>query len=368
MRWAPSLTLLALAALQPTSQPATPEPLVALLDAKESLALRSLVNRRLASPDTGLRQLREITEKNANPKVIAHADDAEVIDVWLPEAKVPGEMFGLMVFIAPGAGGEAPPEGYRAALAERGLAWVSPRGVGNDKTVNWRVWCALRAVQLFAAKYPLDAGRVYVSGMSGGGKSAMLAGLAFPDTVTGTLAMCGPAYDHPVSAENGGVYGSLRTSLDPKLIELRKSRPFYLYTGDGDMNLTPTQCIGAAMKDDGFDRLTIFVAEKHGHSIPRAEELPAALDALDAPAQEEIPALLKHAAQVAKNNRPGLALAAYRQALSRDPAHQQGLKETTELKAAYEVDLAAAESAPDSGKAERLRQLKAKWGDVKFAP
>ena len=100
-------------------------------------------------------------------------DPAEVNqwELYVPENYDPDSPPGLLVFTHPTDSGRMPGR-YRELLEERNLIWIGANRSGNQVRVARRASLALLATAMADRNYRIDASRVYVSGFSGGGRTA----------------------------------------------------------------------------------------------------------------------------------------------------------------------------------------------------
>lgn len=356
------------AAPEPTSQPTT-LPVTRVLEAsitdREATTLNALVSQRLRSPTSPLPVLKNMEAGQPPGKPTPAANETATFDLWIPTGVQvdddEAELLGVVIYCSPGDGENSvlPPPQYREALAGKRLAWIGARGAGNSRAVPWRIWSAVRAARLAASELPLDSGRVYIAGMSGGGKMACIGGLGFADTFTGTLTFCGPAYFRNLPAA-GGVYPAIMPKPESRILTLALKHPFVLFTGDKDFNLAPTQALKTALETDGFSRVTLSVEPDGGHAMPSAEAFGRLLDALDESAISDAPNLMTRAASLEKNNQPGAALRMYRAAVSRNASlKEKALAEIRRLARQREAEHTAIESLSEND--AKVRRFRQRW-------
>src|SRR4051794_9575740 len=109
----------------------------------------------------------------------------ETFDVVVPDAYAPNDPgWGLLVWVSPGGRG-SPPRAWLDALAKHKLIWIGAERSGNERAIWCRVGLAVDAVVNMQRRFRIDPSRVYVSGMSGGGRSASMIGLAYADVFAG---------------------------------------------------------------------------------------------------------------------------------------------------------------------------------------
>jgi dienelactone hydrolase len=111
----------------------------------------------------------------------------------------------------------------------------------------------------------LDRDRLYVGGMSGGGRVASQALARFPGFFSGALCIVGADYVTPESA---------------LVSELITKRVVFM-TGDGDFNRREMRRVYSRFLDVGVMRAHLIDLEDFDHQYPDAEQLDAALELLD---------------------------------------------------------------------------------------
>jgi poly(3-hydroxybutyrate) depolymerase len=177
----------------------------------------------------------------------------------------PGEgPHGVLVFVSP-RDDAGPREGWADVLDRRNLVWIAAEGFGNDKRTSQRVLVALMALKHLQRTLPLDRDRLYVGGMSGGGRVASQALSRFPGFFSGALCIVGADFVTPESA------------LVP---ELATKRVVFM-TGDGDFNRREIRRVYSRFLDVGVVRSHLIDLEDFEHQYPDAEQFDAALELLD---------------------------------------------------------------------------------------
>jgi hypothetical protein len=221
------------------------------------------------------------------------AEEAAKVDYNLPdesfEVYVPADYtdqtpFGLLVFVMPSGRGGLP-ENYRALIDKHHLIWVGPNKAGNDRFVRLRMGLAIDAAANMRARYKIDPDRVYVSGVSGGGRVASLLGVGFADVFRGGFYIIGCDFYHEEkSAEQNGFFKRSYNVPPAKIYNLaRKQSKHVFLTGDNDGNREQTQLYYNGFKRDGFEHITYLQVPGMGHRSPDAEWFEKGLAALDEP-------------------------------------------------------------------------------------
>ncbi len=171
---------------------------------------------------------------------------------------------GVLVFVSPRDDAE-PREGWAEVLERRNIVWIAAQDFGNDKRASQRVLVALMALKHLQRSLPLDRDRLYVGGMSGGGRVASQALARFPGFFSGALCIVGADFVTPES------------SLLP---ELATKRVVFM-TGDGDFNRREIRRVYSRYLDAGVTQSHLLDLQDFEHQYPDADELDAALELLD---------------------------------------------------------------------------------------
>jgi poly(3-hydroxybutyrate) depolymerase len=171
---------------------------------------------------------------------------------------------GVLVFVSPRDDAE-PREGWADVLDRRNLAWIAAEDFGNDKRSSQRVLVALMALKQLQRTLPLDRDRLYIGGMSGGGRVASQALARFPGFFSGALCIVGADFVTPDSA---------------LVAELATKRVVFM-TGDGDFNRREIRRVYSRYLDAGVSQSHLLDLEDFEHQYPDADQLDAALELLD---------------------------------------------------------------------------------------
>jgi predicted esterase len=219
----------------------------------------------------------------------------ETFDVYVPKsyANDAAEKFGLLVWISPMQRG-TPPKAWTDVLDKHKLIWIGAENSGNERAIWIRFGLAVDAATNMQQRYRIDSSRVYVSGMSGGGRCASMLGIAYPDIFTGGIYMCGTNFykDIPAPAQPGETLRADQRRVYPramyppplKLLTMSKQHFHHvLLTGENDMNREPTQVLfEKAFKAEGFRHVDYIEVPGMGHQLPDAEWFEKSIVAVDA--------------------------------------------------------------------------------------
>jgi len=135
----------------------------------------------------------------ADSEMDAAADDydptQESFEVAVPPS--PMDPDGLLVWIPAAPSGAMPPE-LGPALEKCHVRYAGLNNAGNERPVAVRMNLALDAVHAVCQRMPVRPDRIWVGGISGGGKTASRMALLYPEVFRGGLFVVGASYFPPV--------------------------------------------------------------------------------------------------------------------------------------------------------------------------
>ena len=123
----------------------------------------------------------------------------------------PARRYGLIAYIDAGDA-HAVPGSYAPALDARDIIWVGGQGIGNAQPVARRMGVTLLGALRVMEAYNVDPARVYVSGLSGGGRTAGALGYLRTDVFRGFIGRVGAAI--PARIPGWQTAGVSATDLD----------------------------------------------------------------------------------------------------------------------------------------------------------
>lgn len=241
-----------------------------------------------------VRRMGWVTEQIESYKApLSYNIGQETFEAYVPESYTGKEPYGLLVWINPGPNGRVP-ERYLDVLDEHKLIAVGANNSGNHREVWSRMGLAIDAAHNMKARYRIDARRVYVGGVSGGGRTSSHLGIGFPDVFRGGYYLIGVNYYRTLPSEKDptGVWRQRFMKPTKELLRLAKERSRHvLLTGDTDGNREQTHVYYGAMTEEKYKYVTYFQVPGMGHSAPDAEWFEKGIVELDKPLAE-IPAEL----------------------------------------------------------------------------
>jgi len=210
----------------------------------------------------------------------------EKMFVRVPRSYDPKRPIGLLVWINAGDDGH-PPQVFSKALDELGIACVGIANVGNDRPVADRYQLALDAVFAASTRLHVDPRRVYVTGISGGGRVSSMLAACFPDYFTGAVPIVGLSAYQRVPMGNSRYMPAGYEKPGEKRFSLFRTRRMAAITGGVDFNHSEIVAAAELMKKDGV-QIRVFDYEKLGHQLPSADQFLEAITWADEPYQETV--------------------------------------------------------------------------------
>jgi dienelactone hydrolase len=222
------------------------------------------------------------------PDLLAHAGKGlsaqpinlaeEKFAVYVP-AQAPARGYVLLVFVPPWSDARLPP-GWAAVLDRYGVIFVTAARSGNDVTpLGRRAPLALAAAYNVMRRYPVDPERVYISGFSGGSRTALRLALGYPDLFRGALLNAG---SDPI--------GTPELPLPPRdlFLQFQNSTRLVYVTGEQDpASLAADEQSIHSMREWCVFDMDIEVTHWKSHESASPTALSAALRALLNPVEPD---------------------------------------------------------------------------------
>jgi fibronectin type 3 domain-containing protein len=123
----------------------------------------------------------------------------------------PTKKYGLVTYIDAG-GGNVFPSSYAAALDVHDVIWLSGHGIDNSQFTNLRRGVATMGAFRMTELYNIDPARIYVSGLSGGGRIASDLGYLRSDYFHGFIGRVGSSL--PAAIPNWECAGTNASNAD----------------------------------------------------------------------------------------------------------------------------------------------------------
>lgn len=206
---------------------------------------------------------------------------ADPIGIRLPAGYDPSRPAGLIVWISPVDQGGVPPFMHEA-LDELGIIGIGAHNSGNQRNINDRLQLVLDGVATVTRRYHIDPERVYVTGMSGGGRASSIIATCFPDVFMGCIPIVGMNTYRDVPIGNGRYLPRMFYKPGPQMMRLLRDRRFAPITGPPDFNHVQTMGASKVLRGDGVE-VNVFSYDDMAHEYPTAPRFKAALTWLDEP-------------------------------------------------------------------------------------
>jgi hypothetical protein len=188
---------------------------------------------------------------------------------WRVSRPANSEPCGVVVFVSPTDSGE-PQAGWLEVLERENLAWVAAEGFGNRELSARRVLVAIMGLALTRKLGPVDDTRIYIAGMSGGGRVASQVITEFPRLFTGALYIVGADYWKRAA---------------PESLEVIRQRRYVFLTGERDFNREEMLSVARRYRRAGVKGILVLDLPRYAHEYPTPERLGAAIDYLDTGAE-----------------------------------------------------------------------------------
>jgi len=296
------------------------------------------------SPSSSLKGMLARLGWKTDPKFGDYKLKDFTFEVYVPRNYDGAKPYGIMVYISP-----SPyvyhinVPGYRAIYDRHSLIHVAAYNSGNKQYVPTRLGLAMDAVHNLKQTYNIAKDRIYVTGVSGGGRCSSMLGLAFADVFDGAIPQVGSYFfTRIMSLENPkkGWSGRFNRPAGAIFRKAKLTNRFVLLTGERDFNRNETESIHVnGFKKLNFKHATYIEVKGMGHTIAPARHMEKSIVALDAP--------LKAGPGPAPGVVPALAASkAMRlaQRLIKTSKHQAAYTELADLAARYPTTASAAKA------------------------
>ena len=211
--------------------------------------------------------------------------DDETMHVRLPADYDPRKPAGLLVWSSPSARGSIP-RVFGAVLDELNLVCIGSDNTGNDRDVPDKFQMVFDAVATARQRFHIDDRRIYITGMSGGGKVTSILAMCFPDVFAGAIAIvgfgCYSTLDDSWAEHRNAYFAEPRG----RLLNLARSHRMALVGGPPDFNYAEMSERAARLEADGFRNIRFFSYPDMAHVMPTAERFAEAMRWVDEPWQQ----------------------------------------------------------------------------------
>ncbi len=132
-------------------------------------------------------------------------------------------------------------------------------------------------------RFHINPDRVYVSGLSGGGRTASMLGVAYADVFSGTFPIVGANFYRPIPTADPGKSWMPTYRPEAAILEPAKAKNRYvLLTGEDDFNRENTRRVFQhGFEPEGFRHILYLEVPGMGHAHPPAEWFARGIEFLD---------------------------------------------------------------------------------------
>lgn len=205
----------------------------------------------------------------------------ESFQLYVPTRYKDDGSYGLFVWVSPGDSPRVRPDWY-PLFDRHKLIFIGANRSGNEREVLARVGLALDAAFNMQRVYKLDSKRIYIGGLSGGGRVSSMTAMSFPEEFGGGYYIIGCNFyrDVPVIGEPRKLHPRSFTPTATAIAATKSKVRHVLLTGERDMNRPQTQANFQAMSREGFKFVQYFEVPGMEHQAPPAEWFEKGLIAL----------------------------------------------------------------------------------------
>lgn len=213
----------------------------------------------------------------------------EQFELYVPEDYDPATPYGLVVWIDASDSGVIPMH-WRSVLDQNRLIWVGAKNSGNDRGIQERrIPLALEAMYNARLLFAIDPKRVYLAGISGGGRVVSRMVFSYADLFTGGIFVIGADAweDVPVLDKPGYVWPKDFPEPRSKYMNsARKDNRYVMLTGDLDMNRGEMQSIYDHVYSRALRHVVFYQVPNMGHDQPPSQWFDKAIRYLDGQVEE----------------------------------------------------------------------------------
>ena len=221
----------------------------------------------------------------------------ETFRVRMPADYNPDFPAGVLVWISPSPDGRIPAV-FEPIADKHGFIIIGIDNNGNKRQITDRLQNHFDSIETLASHFRIDRKRIYLTGVSGGGKCSSILLLAFPDLFAGAVPIVGLSTYHKAPTGDPGKYWPAGLGKPAgKWMNILKSRRIAAITGSIDFNQPEMSVRTTQLKRDGID-IRLDIIEGMGHTFPGADQFAEALDWADEPRRDTMVADFKLAKEL----------------------------------------------------------------------
>jgi len=192
-------------------------------------------------------------------------DENIVLEIQVPENYNSENPPGIMVYVSPQNHINIP-RGWLELMDTENLIWVAARESGNKTFTTKRILLTLAGLQYVQENFSINSNRVYISGLSGGGRIASMVATQYPQFFKGAIYNCGVNFWNDINEEQ---------------LNLIKENRFVFLTGTDDFNLNDTKQVYSKYKKANVKNINLMIIPRMGHTNPKKNRFAKAINYLD---------------------------------------------------------------------------------------
>ena len=185
--------------------------------------------------------------------------------IYVPESYSADSPPGIIVNVSP-TNKSWMGRGWKDVLDRHNLIWIGADNSGNKIMTARRMLFSLLAPMYITKHYPVNKERVYISGLSGGGRITSIVAVEFAKLFKGAIYICGVNFPR---------------QEQPELLDYMRHNRYVFLTGSNDFNMLETKRVYHAYKNLGLEHLRLMVVPRMGHRNPTADRFEEAVRFLD---------------------------------------------------------------------------------------
>lgn len=215
----------------------------------------------------------------------------EKFGLYMPEVDDANDPFGLLVWI-PAGGRVKILESYLKVLDKHRLIFVGVDETEKNRksTYGRRIPLALDGAHNVMKMYNVDPNRVYVTGLSAGGRVSSIASVHYPDVFKGGIFMIGASSWEPViNPKTRRTYwpATLHKPITKYLVMARREGRYVMLTGTDDFNRLEMLSYYHRVYKRTLKNIIYLEVPGMGHEIPPPDWFEKAIEYLDRPLTKE---------------------------------------------------------------------------------
>lgn len=207
----------------------------------------------------------------------------EKFRIWIPASYKHADPWGLFIYISAG-NGPSIPGSYLPLFEKRKILAVSAHRSGNSRNIIDRFRLAIDADFNMRKRFNIDPKRVYLSGFSGGARTASMLAVAYSEVFSGAIPLCGVNFYKNIPGESGR-YWPLGYLPTKQAIRTAKAGGRYvLMTGENDANRENTEAVYKyGFRRHNYKHALYLEVPGMKHAPPPADWMDKGLEFLDSP-------------------------------------------------------------------------------------